>query len=144
MLSWYYTDYAGNKLDLKSDASKMSERNIDFKKFVKLYSKLPNDKRHDLIKVLGSKRQNNGRDINLCSRVHGLEMLLLHREALNKLHSLWPLHKLGSERGEEKRTKYHCFQQAEPNDLLCFSCPKRKKFSWLTTELLSTWLSSPN
>ena len=82
MLSWYYTDYAGNKLDLKSDASKMSERNIDFKKFVKLYSKLPNDKRHDLIKVLGSMRQNNGRDINLCSRVRLLEELMLNREAL--------------------------------------------------------------
>ena len=87
MLSWYYTDYAGNKLYLKSDASKMSERNIDFKKFVKIYSKIPNDRRHDLIKVLGSKRQNNGRDINLCSRTEPLEILMLHREAL-KMYSL--------------------------------------------------------
>ena len=82
MLSWYYTDYAGNKLDLKSDASKMSERNIDFKKFVKIFSKLPNNRRHDLIKILGSMRQNNGRAINLCNRFSKIEELMLNREAL--------------------------------------------------------------
>ena len=83
MLRWYYTDNFGNKLELKTNASKTFVRNEHFQNFVKLFSRLPIEKRHDLKKVLGSKRQNYGRDPNLCSSGRN-DADMLQREPLTK------------------------------------------------------------
>ena len=73
-LRWFYADKYGNKIDMIPDSGIKKQdknfylyyRNLQFIKFVNIFSQLSNNQKHMMLKIIRYLRQEYDRDINVC------------------------------------------------------------------------------